>query len=141
MINLKKRPIIIIKNEKEEISNEKRKAVKDVPIFAPKIKANADFSLISFDDKKAMVMIIISIIVSLFYETFLSAALRLTTSIGDKYDLEFFTEGSMNILRIAVYLVVPILSYVYRNMGFYYYNPMFFGSLGEKYYFCSKNRN
>ena len=54
--NFKIRPIIIIINENADISNEKRKAVKEVPIFAPKIKANADFSLMSFDDKKAIVI-------------------------------------------------------------------------------------
>lgn len=66
-------------------------------------------------DKKTFFMIFIALLVALFNETFLSAALNITSSIGDEYELEYFTEGGMNILRIAVYIVVPILSFICRK--------------------------
>lgn len=73
------------------------------------------FASKSIWDKKTLFMIVIALLVSLFYETFLSAVLNLTSSIGDEFELEYFTTGGVNVLRIAVYLVTPILSYVYRK--------------------------
>ena len=56
--SFKSKPIIINMNEKELISNEKINAVSDVPMFAPKIIAKADFSLIKPLDKKTIVIIV-----------------------------------------------------------------------------------
>lgn len=66
-------------------------------------------------DKKTFFMISIALLFSLFYETFLTGILGLTSSIGDEYDLELFTSGGVNVLRIAVYLVTPLLSFIYRK--------------------------
>ena len=60
-------------------------------------------------------MILIALIFALFYETILNGLLGLTSSIGDNYDLALFETGGVNFLRIAVYLVTPILSFVYRK--------------------------
>ena len=66
-------------------------------------------------DKKTFFMILVALLFSLFYESVLSAVLGLTSSIGDEYDLEWFKTGGVNVLRIAVYMVVPILSFIYRK--------------------------
>lgn len=66
-------------------------------------------------DKKTFFMIMVALAFSLFYETVLNGVLGLTSSIGDEYGLELFGTGGVNVLRIAVYMVTPILSLVYKK--------------------------
>ncbi len=66
-------------------------------------------------DRKTFFMILVALAFSMFYESVLNGVLGLTSSIGDEYDMELFTTGGVNVLRIAVYLVTPLLSFVYRK--------------------------
>ncbi len=66
-------------------------------------------------DKKTFFMILIAVAFSFFYETVLNSVLGLTSSIGDEYNMELFTTGGVNVLRIFVYIVTPILSFIYRE--------------------------
>lgn len=66
-------------------------------------------------DRRTFFIIGLALIIGLFNETILSTAIEITSTIGEEYELEYFTEGGMNILRIAVYLVVPVMSYIYRK--------------------------
>ena len=66
-------------------------------------------------DRKTFIMILVALAFIMFYESVLNGVLGLTSSIGDEYDMEWFTTGGVNVLRIAVYLVTPLLSFVYRK--------------------------
>lgn len=68
-------------------------------------------------DKRAIIIIISTIIVGIFFSLFVGQALDFTQSIGgNAYISEDFESGTgTNVLRIIVYLVPSILSFIYRK--------------------------
>ena len=67
-------------------------------------------------DKKTAIVLTITIVISIFLQPFLEGVLNITSEIGDKYDVDFFAEGTgVNLLRVAVYCVVPIMAFVFRD--------------------------
>ena len=50
------------------------------------------------------------------FELFISYALSLNNLIGNVYDMDYIdAKGGMNIIRVAVYSAVPLLSFIYRK--------------------------
>lgn len=66
-------------------------------------------------DKKAVIIIILTIISSVAFSSIIERIINLTSIIGDNYDLTSFESNGINIFRVLVYLVTPILSYVFRR--------------------------
>lgn len=67
--------------------------------------------------KREMLILGTGVLLGFMFEKFVSVAINTTQSItGDSYELETFTESAgSNILRVLVYAIVPIMSYIYRN--------------------------
>lgn len=67
--------------------------------------------------KREMLILGTAVLLGFMFEKFVSVAINTTQSItGDSYELETFTESAgSNILRVLVYAIVPIMSYIYRN--------------------------
>lgn len=66
-------------------------------------------------DKRTALLVILTIIAGLGFATLIESLINVASSIGDTYDEAMFTEGSISIARMFVYLVTPVLSFVYRN--------------------------
>lgn len=78
-------------------------------------------------DKKTALILGVTILISFFLEPFLETVLNVASEIGDEYDINDFTEGAgINIFRIAVYCVSPILSFIYREEIRNTDNPFYF---------------
>ena len=65
-------------------------------------------------DKRSVIIIITTILAGVFFTRFIGGATEFVTIIGDEYSDDLL-EGSVNIFRVLVYLVTPILSFVFRE--------------------------
>jgi hypothetical protein len=66
--------------------------------------------------KKIIVLLIATIFVGVLFNQFLSIAVNLNSELGNVYDIEYFeNKAGMNKLRVTVFSVVPILSFIYRK--------------------------
>lgn len=68
-------------------------------------------------DKKAVMLIIAVIICAFAYDFVMVRILGFTAAIGDEYSAEGFQKSDMgvNIFRFLVYMVIPVLSFIYRK--------------------------
>lgn len=66
-------------------------------------------------DKRAVIIIALTVFFGMTFTTVLSGVLNLTSLIGDEYDIASFEGSGINIYRVIVYWVTPVLSYVFRN--------------------------
>lgn len=65
-------------------------------------------------NKKIYIFMMAAFIGKFFFLQILDILLNFSTLFGDDYMADLF-EGKMSIFRVLVYLVVPVLSFVYRN--------------------------
>lgn len=65
-------------------------------------------------DKKMKSIVVASLIGKILFTTLLSIFMRMASTIGDDYTMEYFV-GGVNLFRVFVYMVVPGLSFIYRN--------------------------
>lgn len=66
-------------------------------------------------DIKTVLMIFVTIIASMSFSTLIPKLIEVTSTIGDEYSIEMLTGQGVSIFRVLVYLVVPGLSFIYRN--------------------------
>lgn len=66
-------------------------------------------------DKRAVVIIAITIIFGFAFSTIIESALNLTSMIGEEYSISRFEGNGINFFRILVYWVTPVLSFAYRK--------------------------
>ena len=68
-------------------------------------------------DKKTWLILIITVLIGIFFTQFIEGVLDIAEGLGDsEYKEEHFSsDTSVNIFRVLVYLVPPILSFLYKN--------------------------
>lgn len=67
-------------------------------------------------DGHTLLLLIITVAGVALYGTVIVRVLSLTASIGDDYDITLFTQGNtVNVFRFFFYLIVPLLSFIYRK--------------------------
>lgn len=65
-------------------------------------------------DKRSVIIIVLTILSGLFFTRFIGSATEFATMIGDEYSDDLLG-GTINIFRVLVYLVTPIISFIYRD--------------------------
>lgn len=66
--------------------------------------------------KKIIFSMIGALFIGFYFSQFLSIIVNLNSEIGNTYGIEYFeNKVGMNKIRVAVFAVVPILSFIYRN--------------------------
>lgn len=66
--------------------------------------------------KKISIILFSTILIGVLFNQFLSIVVNLNSEIGNFYDIEYFENiVGMNKLRVAIFSVVPILSFIYRK--------------------------
>lgn len=67
-------------------------------------------------DKRSVLILLGTFIVSVGFSFFLEKFIEITDSIGENYDATTIEDGTgVNILRVLVYLVIPVISFFARN--------------------------
>lgn len=66
-------------------------------------------------DKRAVIIIAVTIASGFVFTSFIANLINLTSLIGEDYDLSSFEGGGVNFFRVLVYLVTPVLSFIYRK--------------------------
>ena len=66
-------------------------------------------------DKRAVLIIAVTIISGVAFTTVVDSALNLTSLIGEEYSINSFEGNSINVFRVFAYWAVPILSFIYRK--------------------------
>lgn len=66
-------------------------------------------------DKRAVIIILATLAISFVFTSFIAGLLNFTSLIGDEYDSSMFSGAGINVFRVLVYWVTPILSLVYRE--------------------------
>ena len=66
-------------------------------------------------DRRAVIIIFATIVISFIFTSFIAGMINLTSLIGDEYDSSTFSGTGINVFRVLVYWVTPILSFVYRE--------------------------
>ena len=68
-------------------------------------------------DGRTWIILILTILVMLFFSYFMESALDFAAGLGDsEYDASWFSaDTGVSIFRVAVYLVVPVMSWIYRK--------------------------
>lgn len=76
--------------------------------------------------KKIILSLIFCVLIGFMFERFVSIAIEINSSIGnDSYELEYITKkAGMNILRVAIFAVTPVLSFFYRKKIIRYNNSL-----------------
>lgn len=67
-------------------------------------------------DGHTLLLLLLTVAGVALYGTVIVRVLSLTASIGDDYDITLFTQGNtVNVFRFFFYLIVPLLSFIYRR--------------------------
>lgn len=66
-------------------------------------------------DKKTSAILIVTFASTIFYTQVADFLMSAAESVGDSYDLDTLTEGGVNILRVGEALVIPVLSFLYKD--------------------------
>lgn len=64
---------------------------------------------------KTILLLLITLAAAASFTTIVEKLIEAAASIGDDYSVETMTEGSVNIFRLLVYLIVPVLSFAWRK--------------------------
>lgn len=71
-------------------------------------------------DKKTLLLLGATLAAGALFSTIIPSILNITSSIGDNYEIEWFTDSSVSTMRLAVYMIVPGLSFfARRNINVY----------------------
>lgn len=66
-------------------------------------------------DIRAVIVIGITIVISFVFTSFVESMINFTSLLGENYDISSFDDNKMNIFRVLVYLVTPVLSFAFRK--------------------------
>lgn len=64
---------------------------------------------------KIVILLLVTIFIGLFFEQFINIVLNVTGNIGEGYTEEYFIGSGVSVLRLLVFSVTPVLSFVFRK--------------------------
>lgn len=65
--------------------------------------------------RKSIILIVIVLIFSLFFEPILNIIINVAGEIGKEYTVEELTSNTINIYRVAIEIIPCVLTYIFRN--------------------------
>ena len=66
-------------------------------------------------DKRSVIIIVITLATGFVFTSFVAQAINLISLIGDEYDSSWFNGNGVNIIRVLVYWMTPVLSFIFRR--------------------------